>query len=491
MTLAGVGPAASAGQGTAAPWLFAAMKARAGAPALVWGGTVLSYGDLVFRTEAFERELDARGIGAGSVVLVEGSFSPNAVALLLALIRKNAIAVPLTPVARVHRDRFVEIAEASSAFEFDEDDNYKFVPIGRAVTNALTQKLIARGHPGLVIFSSGSTGNPKAILHDMQAMLEKFNKPGSPKSILTFLLFDHIGGMDTLFHSLASGGTMVTTKTRDAEVVCEAIAAHHVHTLPASPTFLNLLMVAGVAQNHDLSSLRVIAYGTEAMPPNLLKRLQDAFPNVKFVQTYGMSELGVLRTRSREGDSAWIKFTGEGFETKIVNDVLWVRTPTAMMGYLNAPDLFDEEGWLNTEDAVEVRGEYLRILGRVTDLINVGGQKVYPAEVENVILQMDNVRDVAVYGEKSPLTGHFLAARINLINPEPFDAFKKRLRTFCRERLASYQVPVRIEITDADQFGIRMKKMRQPAPPVAADPAGPAPAAAAPATPATTAESDS
>jgi long-chain acyl-CoA synthetase len=473
MTVAG--PVPGGGHASAAPWLFAAMKERGETPALVWGGAVLSYGDLIARTEKFEQELDARGVGAGSVVLIEGSFSPNAVALLLALIRKNAIAVPLTPVSRVHRDRFVEIAEASSAFEFDEEDHYAFVPLGGVVENALTQKLIARGHPGLVIFSSGSTGNPKAVLHDFQAMLEKFNKAGAPKSILTFLLFDHIGGMDTLFHSLASGGTMVTTKTRDPDVVCAAIAGHRVHTLPASPTFLNLLMVAGVAQNHDLSSLRVIAYGTEAMPPNLLTRLQNAFPNVKFVQTYGMSELGVLRTRSREGDSAWIKFTGEGFETKIVNDVLWVRTPTAMMGYLNAPDLFDEDGWLNTEDAVEVRGEYLRILGRVTDLINVGGQKVYPAEVENVILQMDNVRDVSVYGERSPLTGHFLAARVNLINPEPFDAFKKRLRTFCRERLASYQVPVRIEITDRDQFGVRMKKMRQPTPAIASPPL-PAPA---------------
>jgi acyl-CoA synthetase (AMP-forming)/AMP-acid ligase II len=70
-----------------------------------------------------------------------------------------------------------------------------------------------------------------------------------------------------------------------------------------------------------------------------------------------------------------------------------------------------------------------------------------------------------VFGEKSPLTGQFVAARINLIAPEPFDAFKRRLRTFCRERLPSYKIPARIEITETDQFGVRMKKMRG-APPV-------------------------
>ena len=293
------------------------------------------------------------------------------------------------------------------------------------------------------------------------SLLDKFRRPGQPKSTLTFLLFDHIGGMDTLFNTLSNGGTMVTTPSRDPDVVCRAIATHRVHTLPTSPTFLNLLLVSGAWQGHDLSSLQVVAYGTESMPESLLKRVSEAFPHVKLVQTFGMSELGVLRARSREKGSLWIKFSGEGFETKVVDGVLWARTPAAMMGYLNAPDLFDADGWLNTEDAVEVDGEYVRILGRVTDLINVGGRKVYPAEVENVLLEMDNVRDVAVYAEPSPLIGQLVAARINLAVPEPLDVFKRRLRAFCRDRLPSYKVPARIELTDKEQFGVRLKKMRR------------------------------
>jgi acyl-CoA synthetase (AMP-forming)/AMP-acid ligase II len=129
---------------------------------------------------------------------------------------------------------------------------------------------------------------------------------------------------------------------------------------------------------------------------------------------------------------------------------------------LNAPDLFDADGWLNTQDAVEVDGEWLRVLGRVSDLINVGGQKVYPAEVEAVVMQCPNVADVAVYAEKSPLTGQFVAARVNLVAPEPLDVFKKRLKTFCRDKLAPYKIPVRIELTDEQQFSARFKKMRRP-----------------------------
>jgi long-chain acyl-CoA synthetase len=196
------------------------------------------------------------------------------------------------------------------------------------------------------------------------------------------------------------------------------------------------------------------------MPQGTLDRLHEVFPNVALVQTYGMSELGVLRSRSKDSASLWIKFTGEEFQTKVVDGTLWVKAEAAMLGYLNAPDLFDAEGWLNTQDAVEVDGEYLRILGRASDLINVGGQKIYPAEVENLLLQMDNVDDVAVFGKKHPMMGQIVAARFKLKQPEPLDLFKRRMNAFGRERMAKYQVPVFVELVNDDQFGVRFKKLR-------------------------------
>ena len=444
-----------------ASWLFERFAQYASETALVHRDRPSTYAELLAaRRKDGGGELPALGVGKGSVVVVDGGFSPGSVSLLLALIQVGAVVVPITPLSRTQRGKYEEIAEAALSFEFDDQDRWTHTRHDRVVTHALTKKLILRGHPGLVIFSSGSTGDPKAVLHDFSALLEKFRRPGIRKTTLSFLLFDHIGGMDSLFNSLANGGTLVTSEGRDAESVCRTIARHRVHTLPASPTFLNLLLISEAWKRHDLSCLKVIAYGTEPMPASTLARLERAFPDAKLVQTYGISELGVLRTRSRGPGSLWMKFSGEGFETKIVDGILWIRTPTAMLGYLNAPDLFDEDGWFNTQDAVEVDGEYVHILGRATELVNVGGQKVYPAEVENVILTMDNVKDVTVYGEPNPLLGQTLAAKVNLIQEEPFEAFKTRLRAFCRERLPRYQVPVRIEITDEDQFGHRMKKTR-------------------------------
>jgi long-chain acyl-CoA synthetase len=443
-----------------APWFFERVVEWGEDTALVWKGERTSYASLLTLAEAWRLEFERRNLQAGQVVALEGSFSPNACAALMTLVRLGAIAVPLTPLMRAHREKFMEIAEARFSVEFDASDGWTFRDHERTVTNPLTQKLVERRHPGLVIFSSGSTGAPKGILHDFVAILEKFRKIRQKKTTLTFLLFDHIGGIDTLFNTLASGGTVVTVEARDPETVCKAIEEHRVHTLPTSPTFLNLLLISGAWAQHDLSSLKVIAYGTESMPESTLKGLHDVFPDVALVQTYGMSELGVLRSRSRDSESLWIKFTDDGFETKVLNGILWVRAETAMVGYLNAPDLFDEEGWLNTQDAVEVDGEYLRILGRATDLINVGGQKVYPAEVENLLLQMENVKDVAVFGKPHPMIGQIVAARFNLTAPEPLDAFKRRMNEFCRGHLANYQIPRLVELSDDEQFGARFKKMR-------------------------------
>jgi long-chain acyl-CoA synthetase len=444
-----------------ADWFFDRLLSWGDQPALVARGAPVSYADLLAASAAWGERLSARGVTAGSVMAIEGSFSQNACGAFLAAMRLGAVVVPLTPLMRAHRETFLSLAEVSLLIELDSVDAFTLTPFDRRATNPLTLKLAQREHPGLVIFSSGSTGAPKAILHDLAAILEKFRTVRQKKSTLTFLLFDHIGGIDTMLNTFGNGGCVVTVAERTPELVAKAIEEHRVHTLPTSPTFLNLFLISGLWQERDLSSLRVIAYGTEPMPQSTLERLHEAFPDVALVQTYGMSELGVLRSRSRDSTSLWIKFTGDEFQTKVVDGILWVKADSAMLGYLNAPDLFDAEGWLNTQDAVEVDGEYLRILGRKSELINVGGQKVYPAEVENLLLQLDNVAEVAVFGKPHPMMGQIVAARFNLKEPEPLDLFKRRMNAFCRERLAKFQIPMFVELAETDQFGARFKKLRQ------------------------------
>jgi acyl-CoA synthetase (AMP-forming)/AMP-acid ligase II len=155
-----------------------------------------------------------------------------------------------------------------------------------------------------------------------------------------------------------------------------------------------------------------------------------------------------------------VRLGGEGIETKVVDGTLRIRAAAAMLGYLNAPSPFDSEGWFDTEDEVQVDGEFLRVLGRRSEIVNVAGQKVYPAEVESVLLRLPNVKDVLVRGEPNPITGQIVAAYFNLSQPEDRDSLRKRVREHCRAHLPAYQIPTRVEVVDSEQYSKRFKKTR-------------------------------
>jgi long-chain acyl-CoA synthetase len=443
-------------------WLYRVFEEHHGTHFIAWRGQTFTYAWLLDSLAEWRATLDREGIGAGTVVAVEGDYSPRAIALVLSLIEAGAIVVPLAGSVAAQREEFKRIAEVQTVVSFRDADDFAIARIPGEPSNPLTRSLIAIGDPGLVLFSSGSTGKSKAALHNFSRLLEKFQVRRHSLVTLTMLLLDHIGGLNTLFYILSNGGAIVAVDSRDPERVCRAIERHQVELLPTSPTFLNLLLLSEAWRRHDLSSLKRITYGTEVMPPGTLARLHQILPEVELLQTYGLSELGILRSKSRSSASLWVKVGGEGFETKIEGGTLRIRARSAMLGYLNAPSPFDAGGWFDTGDAVEVDGEYIRILGRVSEIINVGGEKVYPAEVEDALQSMPNVRDVAVTGAPNPITGQIVVARFNLFEPEDAASLRRRLREFCRGRLAPYKVPAKIEIVDEAQYSERFKKMRRP-----------------------------
>lgn len=315
-------------------------------------------------------------------------------------------------------------------------------------------------HPGLVLFSSGSTGKSKAAVHDFVPILEKFRVPRNVYRTIAFLLFDHIGGVNTLLYTLSNGGTLIICEDRSPDAVLDAAEKHRAELLPTSPTFINLILLSEAYRRHDLSSLKLITYGTEAMPENTLKRFHALFPDIQLSQTYGLSEVGILRAKSKSSDSLWVRIGGEGFQTRIVDGTLQIKANSAMLGYLNAPSPFTEDGWFMTGDSVEVDGEYMKILGRKSELINVGGEKVYPCEVESVIQEFENVAEVSVYGEKNPLVGNIVCARVRLKEEDGSGDFVSRLKRFCRDRMQPYKIPVKIALTTQSQYSERYKKMR-------------------------------
>jgi len=444
--------------------LLTSIRDRSTHECLVHQGQCYTYGDLEMRRVRWLESLAQQGIDAGAVVAVQSDYSLDSIALLLALWSHGCI-VALLPREAPDERLLLEDACASAVIRLGAEDSresdVRWEPCAGAGTHALIEALRERQSPGFVIFSSGSTGRAKAVLHEVDRFLSKFDRPGKPLRTVVFLLFDHIAGMDTLLYGLCAGGMLALPERRDPHHVCSLIERHRLQVLPTSPSFLRLMLLGGAHREHDLSSLEIVTYGSEAMDPTTLGRLSAAFPNARILQKYGTSELGSPRSRSR-GASLWMELAGgEGDAQAEVRDgVLWLRSPAAMLGYLNAPDPFDGDGWYSTGDLVERDGNWIRILGRASELINVGGEKVFPQEVEEVILELPFVRAALVCGVAHPLLGHAVHAKLEVDPGTDVTELRKLVRQHCLGRLARYKVPVQVVEALEPIIGARQKKLR-------------------------------
>jgi len=448
---------------TAVDWLLQRMNDRGEQEAIVSNGTGITYGELIACYYRWRDTLREWQIRPGEAVWLEGDYDPEVCGALLALIANRNIVVPVTQ-SVAHRAPILKEMAGIRASLHRVNDAWRLERYERQSSHELLRGIAESEKPGLVLFSSGSTGEPKGIVHDLGKLLEKYKPSRAAFRTLSFLLFDHIGGLNTLFHTLANGGTLICPASRKQDVVCSVIEKHRVELLPASPSFLNLLLLSDLRSRYDLSSLKVITYGTEVMPENTLESLNRLFPNVQFRQTYGLTEMGIMRVKSEHSASLWMRVGGEGVQTKIVDGILHIRSDTAMEGYLNAPYPFDEDGWFNTQDQVVLKGDYIRILGRKSDLINVGGQKVFPAEIENVLLQIPQIQDAAVVGRQHPLLGQVPEAIVKLRADVDMDAMtlKKMIRSYCQGKLAPFQLPVYVTLQQEELHSERFKKIRAP-----------------------------
>lgn len=426
--------------------------------AVIWHNESFTYSEILKKIENWQDKLSK--IFDGAVVGLESDFSPETIAILFTLIGKNAIIVPLDNSQTEKNLKKIEIAQLDYLIKIDQLQNVEILNFKNDIKNDLYKSIINSSIPGLVLFTSGSSGEPKGAFHNLSKLLLKFQTRREPLLTINFLLFDHWGGLNTLFHILSNGGTVVFLENRNPDYVCELIEKYKVELLPTSPTFLNMMLISRAYERHNLNSLKIITYGSEPMPETVLHRLNSHFPNIKLQQTYGLIELGVMSSKSKDNESLWVKIGGNGFQTRVVDGLLEIKSDSAMIGYLNAETPYTEDGWFKTGDSVEVEGEYFKILGRKSELINVGGEKVYPQEVENLILSIDHVLDVQVYGEKNPFTGNIVCAKILFDDMCDLAILKKEIKQICKLKLQSFKVPVKILISTEPLYSNRYKKQR-------------------------------
>jgi long-chain acyl-CoA synthetase len=400
----------------------------------IWSGTdypfiIHSGGGLTFSQIATQNSVDLSMVKSGDVVAIIGDFNPLSIMTLLQLIDMGTIVVPLTVETKHEHEYFFE----SALVDFVIKDG-EVAPRTHGEKHELVNSLRAKGHAGLVLFSTGTTGRPKAILHDLTQFLKRYGTPRPTLTTINFLLFDHIGGINTLLHTLFNKGMVVAPEDRTVNSVLETCRKYDVEVLPTTPTFLRLMLMSGAVPRRVPACIKVITYGTERMDQPTLDELCNLLPNIDFRQTFGMSELGIVRVKSERKNSLFMKIGGEGVETRVVNNVLQIRSTSRMLGYLNAPSPFDLEGWYDTKDVVEKKDDYYKVVGRISDVINVGGLKFMASEVERIALDFPNISLLKAIAKPNPITGQHVEL---LVQPSHGEIDKELLMNFLKGRLPS------------------------------------------------------
>lgn len=425
--------------------------------------TYLEFLDEIIRSGAVLR---SRGVGPHDVVVLHSDFSFRSIALLLALYVNRNVVIPSVDLTESSMATITEHCAPDHVIRLVDDlDIERVAAVG--AKPSMYESITASGAAGLILLSSGSTGKPKAILHNLDAIVEdklagRARLGTKTPSILIFLLFDHIGGINTVLNAVLGGSPAIVPTKRTPEDVCALIERHQVRVLPTSPTFLNLILIGNFHRKYNLDSLRLITYGTEPMPAEMLKRLNVAFPRVKLLQTFGTSETGISTTTSESSNSTFFKITDADVQYRIVDGELHLKSKTQFLGYLNhSNESLTDDGWFRTGDLVEQADDgYLRIIGRTKEIINVGGEKVLPLELESILLSSPLIEDCVVYGQPNGITGQAVWVDVKPTSDVPKSELRRHIVDFLSGKVEQFKIPSRVNLVTEIAVTERFKKRR-------------------------------
>jgi len=328
----------------------------------------------------------------------------------------------------------------------------------------------------LQLYTSGTTGLPKGVMltnRNLFSFTEEVPRQwgfDSTKTSIVVMPLFHIAGSGWGLVGMAVGARSVLLREVDPVKILAAIENERVTHAVFVPAVLQFLLIMPQLKETDVSSLELIAYGASPISESVLRASMQAF-GCDFVQLYGLTETTgatvQLDARDHDPDNRpeLLRSCGKPFpwiEVRVVdadgNDVgdgevgeIWMRGVQIMKGYWNKPDetarAVTEDGWFKTGDAGYWRDGYLYLHDRVKDMIVSGGENVYPAEVENVLMGHPAVADVGVIGVPDEKWGETVKAIV--VKAEGSEPTPEELIAYCRERLAGFKCPTSVDFIDA------------------------------------------
>ena len=296
----------------------------------------------------------------------------------------------------------------------------------------------------VVVATSGTSGPPKLVHHSWDSVLAAARLAEQWHGLAWLLVYDPTrwAGIQVWIQTLLTGGTLVVPAARDPDLVASALGVEKVAVLPATPTLLRRLLTSAAPGLLAEARPTRITLGGEAADGPLLDHAKVAFPAAKITQVYATTELGeVFRVADgRPGfPAAWLGRALPG----------GVRLSMRRDGELLV-QLSRDTAEVGTGDLVERRGDRLEFTGRRSDVIVVGGAKVYPKRVEEILRRVPGIAEARVYGLPSAITGELVAAEIVLAEPLPEATTADNIRTaalaVCRESLELHSIPRVLDI---------------------------------------------
>ncbi|MEV5002385.1 FadD3 family acyl-CoA ligase [Nocardioides sp. LML1-1-1.1] len=448
-------------------------------PAYVEDGQVLTFAGLLDRVQRTASAYRAAGVGAGDRVVV---WAPNSTACAVAILAVSWAGATLVPAnTRYLGAEVAAIAERVDAALVVVEDGF----LGRSQVAELRAEGVARpvavlaevtaedlpagepfaDQPGPddvadILFTSGTTGRPKGAMSAhrqtvgvARAWGELGGVTAEDRYLVVNPFFHSFGYKVGIVTGLTTGATLYPLATFDLERTMALIETERISVLPGAPAIYQSLLTAPGREQRDLSSLRLAVTGAAVVPVVLIERMREDLGIDQVVTAFGMTE-AVVVTMARDGDDAELVATTcgraiPGMETRIgEGGELLVRGDFVTLGYLDDPDAtaaaIDADGWLHTGDVgvLDDAGN-LRITDRLKDMYISGGFNVYPAEVEQALLRLDGVDDVAVVGVPDERMGEVGKAYV------VGAASAEDVLAFARTRLANFKVPRFVEHLDA------------------------------------------
>jgi len=424
---------------TLARWLGRHARGRPDAPALAFQDIVLSWKDVEQRVLLVAAGLRARGVASGDVVALQLPNAPEFILSYLAIARLGAVTCTLhmpyrgAEVQALMRHSGARLAicmpQAKQMFEgrgiaFPELENFQ--PLGSD-----------SGEPGpsdpfLLLYTSGTTAAPKGVVHPYRTMLGN-GRVSAPEHglhensrVLCAAPLSHLYGLYSLHCAWAVGACTVLLPAFKPDELGSTVENLKPTALWTAPAHVAACRAAGAFERYDWSSLELAIVSGSIAAPSLIRYFAEKLPRCAVTQLWGMTELQA-GLYTRPGDPFEMSATSAGrpspgTEVRLSKEgELEVRGPSLFPGYLNDPTettgVFTADGWFRTGDLGEARGEYFAITGRSKDLINRGGVKINPADVEMLLDSHPKVLQSALVAMPDPVLGEKACVFVSLKDP--------------------------------------------------------------------------